>query len=287
VFRKKIHVKADDTIELKKDYDTESKVPEIVTASYSATGNRQYQQDAIYVTPGNKLAQNRKTRIMAIVCDGMGGMTDGGLASRIAVEKFAQAFEIIKNEDNISIPVFFTRGIKAIDKMISTIPKVNGKGSGTTMVAVIAEDNYLYWASVGDSRIYIIRGRNIIQVTRDHNYDLKLQELLRSGQITVEEYNSKKQKEALISFLGMGNVSLMDVNTKPFELNYGDMVVLCSDGVTKTLPDWQIRDIILNDAVDIKEKAAILVEAAIRGNTSTQDNTSVAILQYIESIINR
>lgn len=284
MFNRKKHIAADNTIELREESRVqERKVPEIITVSYSAAGNRQYQQDEVYITPGSRLAANHKTRVMAVVCDGMGGMTDGGLASRTAVDMLASGFEKIKNEENINIPSFFIHGIKVIDKKINSFPKVNGKGAGTTMVAVIAEDNYLYWASVGDSRIYIIRNKEMFQVTRDHNYALRLKGLVQSGQMTVEEYESKKQKEALISFLGIGNVSIMDVTPQPFEMQFGDIVLLCSDGITKTLPDQQICSIILNDAVDIGEKAKILVEAAIRGNTSTQDNTSAAILQYIES----
>ena len=169
--------------------------------------------------------------------------------------------------------------------MISQFPKEAGKGSGTTLVAAIAENNRLYWASVGDSRIYILRGRDMIQVTRDHNYMLRLQQMVDNGQMTLQEAQAKKQKEALISFLGIGNVTLMDINEQPFEMQFGDIVLLCSDGITKTLPDDQIRDIIKNDAVSMKEKAKILVEAAVRGNTHSQDNTSVAILQYVETEI--
>lgn len=84
--------------------------------------------------------------------------------------------------------------------MISQFPKEAGKGSGTTLVAVIAENNRLYWASVGDSRIYILRGRDMIQVTRDHNYMLRLQQMVDNGQMTLQEAQAKKQKEALISF---------------------------------------------------------------------------------------
>ena len=157
--------------------------------------------------------------------------------------------------------------------------------SGTTLVAVIAENNRLYCAFVCYSRIYILRGIDMIQVTRDHNYMLRLQQMVDNGQMTLQEVQAKKQKEALISFLGIGNVTLMDINEQPFEMQFGDIVLLCSDGITKTLPDDQIRDIIKNDAVSMKEKAKILVEAAVRGNTHSQDNTSVAILQYAETEI--
>lgn len=258
------------------------KVPELTTMSRTATGNRQYQQDALYVSPSKRLAANKKMRVLAVVCDGMGGMADGGRASHTAIQMMVQGFQKVEKMPDLNIPQFFRQGILAIDRTIASFPKEDGKGSGTTMVACIAEDNRLYWASVGDSRIYIIRGTQIQQVTRDHNYKLRLQEMVEAGQISMEEAAAAKHKEALISFLGMGNVSLMDINTAPFEMQFGDVIMLCSDGITKTLPDAQIRQIITADAVKPEQRAEALIEAAIHANTHSQDNTSVVLICYQE-----
>ena len=266
-------------------------VPELATFSYTDQGRREYQQDAVYVTPSKKFAANRKTRVMAVVWDGRGGRADGGKASRTAIQMMINGFQNVQNQPQMNIPGFFRSAIVTIDKTIASFPKENGRGSGTTMVAAIAEENKLYWASVGDSRIYIIRENNnqteMRQITRDHNYWLRLQEMVAQGKMTQEEAMGKRQKEALISFLGIGNVSLMDISTEPIPMQYGDIVMLCSDGITKTLPDHQIKSIILDDKNPIEQKAVQLVEAAIHGNTHSQDNTSVAILQYRESTINK
>jgi serine/threonine protein phosphatase PrpC len=260
----------------------ERKVPELTTLVRTATGNRKYQQDAVFVTPSKILASNKKTRVLALVCDGMGGMADGGKASQTAIQMMVQGFQKIEKVPEVNIPGFFRSGIQAIDRTIHAFPKEDGKGSGTTMVACIAEDNKLYWASVGDSRIYIIRGNQMKQVTRDHNYWLRLQEMVAAGQMTMEEAKGKKQKEALISFLGIGNVKLMDINTEPFEMKYGDVIMLCSDGITKTLSDAQIKKIITADEVKPEKKAEALVEAATHANSHSQDNTTVALIHYQE-----
>ncbi len=260
-------------------------VPYLATQEMSAIGNRDYQQDAVYVTPGKVLAANRKTRIMAVVCDGMGGMADGGRASSKAIEMLQNGFSKIEHQPSVNIPEFFYRAILAIDQTIHEFPKENGRGSGTTMVACIVEDGRLYWASVGDSRIYILRGNEMRQITRDHNYWLRLQSMVAAGQITEEEALAQKKKEALISFLGIGNVQLMDISREPVELMYGDVVLLCSDGLTKTLPVEQIQRIILDDAVGEGQKAEALVGAATRMNPHNQDNTSVALVRYYEEDI--
>ncbi len=256
-------------------------VYELETFVCTATGNRQYQQDAAYVTPTKIIAANKKSRVLAIVCDGMGGMADGGKASQTAIQMMRHGFDQIeKTQDPINIPAFFHKGIVSIDQVINSFPKENGKGSGTTMVACIAEDDKLYWASVGDSRIYILRDGRITQMTRDHNYWLRLQEQVKAGEITMEEAKSKKQKEALISFLGMGNITLMDIRQTAFEMKEDDVVMLCSDGITKTLPKGMIEHILLANAVKPEKKAQALVEAATHKNSHNQDNTTCALIHY-------
>jgi protein phosphatase len=290
LFGKRKKIERDEMAALSIQNSTEGKrkVPELVAMMHTVQGNRKYQQDNAWISSSRKiLAANKTTRLMAAVCDGMGGMADGGRASETAIQMLQKGFENIEKIPLVDIPAFFRQAIVTIDRTISQFPKENGRGSGTTMVAVIAQDNQLYWASVGDSRIYLIRDGDIFQITRDHNYELRLRSMVQNGQMTQEEAAHKKQKEALISFLGIGNVSLMDVSQEPWEMQMGDLVMLCSDGVTKTLSNAQIRDILVNESTPMQDKAKILVEHAARTNTHSQDNTSVAILQYTEKSIKK
>lgn len=259
------------------------KKPEIATASYSIIGDRLTQEDAVYLSKEGTVSLMQKNRVLAVICDGMGGMANGGQASATAIQMIKDAFEQVQKDPEVNIPNFFISGIKTIDNTIFEFPKENGRGSGTTMVAVLVENSQLYWASVGDSRIYILREKTLTQVTRDHNYMLRLQSLVDQGQITQEEANANRQREALISFLGIGNVSLLDVNMDPFELQSGDIILLTSDGMTKVLLEEQIKDI-LSDNSSVEDKAKKLVETAVEQNMRSQDNTTVAVLQYQETI---
>jgi len=135
--------------------------------------------------------------------------------------------------------------------------------------------------SVGDSRIYILRGDEMVQVNRDHNFKLRLDMQLKNGQINEEEYVGKmNQGEALISYLGMGDVSLMDVNQEPFILMDGDVVLLCSDGLYKRLPEPDIREIIKRELPDVDKAACELTNTVMERTTKSQDNTTVILVQY-------
>jgi protein phosphatase len=104
--------------------------------------------------------------------------------------------------------------------------------------------------------------------------------MVAKGEMSLEEARRQPQKEALISFLGIGGLELIDLQVQPFEMLPGDAVLLCSDGITKTLEDSRIQEIMNSPTSSMEKKAETLVLAAVRNNTHSQDNTSAAILQY-------
>lgn len=245
----------------------------ITIGSSSIIGTRKNQQDSYYIGYG-------ELQSIAAVCDGMGGMEGGEIASQTAASGLAEDFA---KEFVTDIPAFLAAEAVKLDQMVYNL--TNGEGQrmngGTTMVAVVVQGNRLYYLSVGDSRIYILRGDEMVQVNRDHNFKLRLDMQLKNGQINEEEYVGKmNQGEALISYLGMGDVSLMDVNQEPFILNDGDVVLLCSDGLYKRLPEPDIREIIKRELPDVDKAACELTNTVMERTTKSQDNTTVILVQY-------
>jgi protein phosphatase len=237
-------------------------------------GTRENQQDSVFANVSG-------ARTLAIVCDGMGGLNGGEIASQTAAGILAEDFFSIQPYDDI--PGFFRDEAVKMDMAVNSLvtPENTPLDGGTTVVSVIVDGDRLYWLSVGDSRIYIIRDREIIPVNRDHNYRLLLDEKLNDGTITMQQYAEEEdQAEALISYIGMGNVSLMDINQTPLILMEDDIILLCSDGLYKRLSDDVIYECIKYEEPDMKRAAKKLTDEVIKRTVAAQDNTSLILLQY-------
>lgn len=245
----------------------------------SIMGTRKSQQDSVSTL-------NAHDMTLAVVCDGMGGMEGGELASQLAIRILSQDFVANTQGD---IPGFYQQAAEHMDEAVYGLVRETGEPmqAGTTVVSTIIQGRQLYWLSVGDSRIYILRDGEFIQVNRDHNYRMRLDEQLEQGFITDEEYLEKMgQGEALISYIGMGNVSLMDINPMPFLLEDGDVILLCSDGLYKRLLDEEIQEIIEQALPDVDEAATDLTRIVMEKTIGSQDNTSVILIQYNQYLHN-
>ncbi|MGP1348930.1 MAG: PP2C family protein-serine/threonine phosphatase [Stomatobaculum sp.] len=244
---------------------------------YSHIGGRAQQQDYA-------LCHSSSRGTLAVVCDGMGGMEEGGKASELAVKELQRGYLHRKAAE--SIPDFFRREASEINEKIRALRGRSGKrlNTGTTMVAVVAWENRLYLFSVGDSRIYLLRGTGLHQLNREHNYRAQLREQLKSGAITREQYAAEekgRKAEALTSYLGIDRLSLIEVNQTPLLLQPGDVAVLCSDGLYRSMSDDQIGALIRDNDIDPDIAAERLCSMALRYGGGAQDNTTVILLQYM------
>ncbi len=239
----------------------------------SFLGTRDEQQDSYCINANNN-------SVVAAVCDGMGGLSSGQMASDIATKKFSELFKV--KLESTGFPAFFETAMDLLDEAVNTFGKQNteAKKAGTTIVAIGIEGNKLYWLSCGDSRLYIVRNGEIVQVTTDHNYGAELDLLIERHKITREQYAKESpQREALMSFIGMGGIEIYDLNTQPFLLQNEDVLLLVSDGLYRRVSSNQILNII-NNFGDPGDIVVNLLELASQDKKSTQDNTTIVAVKY-------
>ena len=226
---------------------------------------RTMNQDYIYSSP-EKVGSLPN---LFLVADGMGGHRAGDYASRFAVENLV----IYINRAGDGSPVMqLKKGIEAVNGMLyeESLKREELKGMGCTLVAGVVEDNILYVANVGDSRLYLIHGDSIRQVTRDHSY---VEEMVAIGQMRrgSEDYN--RRKNIITRALGIGR----EVEPDFFEvsLNPGDYVLLCSDGLTNMVDNSAIyRMVLLPGTLDTKARAL----TALANQNGGKDNIAVILI---------
>lgn len=260
----------------------QKKEPHIITASDSAVGTRPDQQDCCYVTKSTSLSPFKLKRTFAIVCDGMGGLEAGDRASLTAVSMMKLAVSKLPTK-KVDIPHFYHDMLQNIDYEINHWDDLKtDKGAGTTLVSVLIENRRLYWASVGDSTIFMIQDNQIKRITREHNYKMCLEELVSGGKITRQQADSDPQQNALVSYLGMGGLAYMDITSKPYILKDGDMLLLCSDGVTNTLTEDELLQIVTENSEDVYQCCKEITRNVVSKNKELQDNATVVAVQYVE-----
>lgn len=252
----------------------EKEKPELTMGIAADIGSRENQQDTSF-------GQVDGNSAFAVVCDGMGGLEGGEVASQTAVRTLVGDYYSLEQKNQM--PQFFMEEAHKLNEAVCNLENEDGKSldAGTTIVAVYVNEGKAQWLSVGDSKIYILRKEEILPVNREHNYRLRLDEMLEQGEITEEEYaEDESRAEALISFLGVGDLELMDINEKPFPLKDEDVILLCSDGLYKALEDDLILNIVQLSLPNTQLAAKRLIDAVKEKKVKNQDNTSVVLIQY-------
>ena len=261
------------------DIDDETEINNIGIASH--IGTRPSQQDSVIIGIGSNISPEFSGKFIAAVCDGMGGLQGGEIASSVCAKTFYEDFFSLKEIPDY--PAFLKKEINTIDKNVAKLKNKGGESlnAGSTFVSIIIDKGNLYWGAVGDSHLYIVRGEEIVQVNRDHNYMLILNEQVKFGEITQEEANQNKQKDALISYMGMNGIKYMDVNEKPFILRKDDCIILCSDGLYRLLSNNEMLSILGLYPKNMGKAAQAMIDAACEKKKPHQDNTSVIIFKYM------
>ena len=249
--------------------------PAVDTAMATHIGTRAYQQDAAFVTPpvaqGDGLA-------FAILCDGMGGMEDGEAASSEVASYMANAISALPPDGDAAD--LLLHAAQGANEMLLCYNRAHSTEAGTTLCAVVIQAGCLFWVGVGDSRIYILRGQEMARLTRDHNFAIHLQKMVERGQITQQQADEDPRREALVSYIGAPELEEVDISQSPFPLHTGDLILLCSDGLTKSLDDGEILRLLMENGGPLGQTAALLTGAAFDSGTGGKDNTTVILMRY-------
>lgn len=235
--------------------------------SFSVTDigkKRKLNQDYVYVSEEN--VGNLPN--VFIVADGMGGHNAGDYASKCTVEIMVREIRGCFDKNPVRI---LGKAIRVANDQIRRRAKEDASlyGMGTTVVAATCLGHYLQVANVGDSRLYIIND-TIRQITRDHSL---VEEMIRMGGIDRDEARNHPDKNIITRAIGAKDTIEIDFFHE--ELRSGDIVLMCSDGLTNMLEDEEIGRI-LKECTSIEERAEKLVEAA--NNNGGKDNIAVILI---------
>lgn len=210
----------------------------------------------------------------AIVCDGMGGVHGGQLASEMALEFISKKIELCYNKDmpsfsfeNLFLSTITTANILVYDRA-SFSEEV--KGMGTTVVSAIVKEGIACIAHVGDSRVYKISNNTITQITKDHSL---AQEMLDNGQITQEEFENFPRKNIITRAIGVDET--VEIDFSFVSLEDGDALLLCSDGLSGLVDSKELLKIYTeNDFSSLSDK---YIETA--NNYGGYDNVTVVVMK--------
>jgi serine/threonine protein phosphatase PrpC len=224
-----------------------------------------------YVIPKDATAMAKKGALF-IVADGMGGHAAGEVASEIAVDTVSKAYYQDDSEDVI---VSLVRAIKRANTLIHQRAAENmlRSGMGTTCVAAVLRGGTAYIANVGDSRAYFIHNGQVRQVSQDHSW---VAEQVRAGLLTEEQARSHAQRNVITRSLGTQPDVEVDVFTE--QLEEGDFLVLCSDGLSGLISDDDLRTIV--NQYQPQESVYHLVERA--NENGGPDNITVIVARVQE-----
>ncbi len=174
------------------------------------------------------------------VADGMGGHRAGEVASRLALTVLEERFQELVNQGEETGNALI-HAVEAANHQVFEESCRNNKcnGMGTTLSACIFVENGLILAHVGDSRVYLVRPGEILQLTEDHSV---VQELLNEGRITTDEVSGHPYRNVLSRALGTGE--LLEIDLLRVALQPGDRVLLCTDGLTNQVSDAAIQAVV-------------------------------------------
>ncbi|MFZ7946641.1 Stp1/IreP family PP2C-type Ser/Thr phosphatase [Neobacillus sp. 19] len=218
---------------------------------------------------------NQDGNRLAIVADGMGGHRAGDVASDMTLTHLKNQWEastgVVTAEE---VEEWLKHQITKVNQLLLEHATTHSEcdGMGTTVVAAITTDRFATIANIGDSRGYLLNESGFKQITEDHSL---VNELVRSGQISKEDAEHHPRKNVLLRALGTEKTVEVDIKTIIFE--EGDILLLCSDGLSNKVTEKEMMEILLNED-SLEQKAGSLISLA--NENGGEDNITLAIVAF-------
>lgn len=236
-------------------------------------GRREEQEDSFSTTI-------TETGVLAVLADGMGGFEKGKMASSNAVSTFVSEFSkasVFAEANSLhSIEDFFIKTAALCNREI--LKKARGIKTGTTLVAVILSQEKLYWASSGDSAIFLFRKGEFINLNKKHIFQDVLEEQYLSGKISREEVLNNPMKKRLTCYIGHEEFKNIEICKEAIKLRRGDKIILCSDGVYNSISEIEMEKILVKNKTADKASEEI-IDSIKKKKYTKQDNATIIILE--------
>ena len=207
--------------------------------------------------------------VLLAVSDGMGGAQAGEVASALTLS--ALRLEMPSGEGGTAEAALAASVVRANEKVWTTAVDTGRQGMGATLTAVLIHGRRAYVAEVGDSRAYVLRGRRLIQLTRDQSY---VQDLIDAQTITREEAKTTPLRNAITQAIGTDPNVVVVLNR--FTLRQGDRILLCSDGLSGKVQDDEMRRELMA-ATSLETACLRLIELA--NSRGGEDNITVVLAE--------
>jgi PPM family protein phosphatase len=241
-------------------------------------GRRPYQEDFFGFYEPEDLAGIRREGLLFVLADGMGGTNKGDTASIMAVEGMIRNYresllgsvpEALNAAVNRTNDEIFQRGLA--DRRYWKM--------GTTCVAVLVKEGELYFVSVGDSHLYLLRGGRLTLLNEDHSVGVEMDRRAKAGLMTEEEALAHPSRDKLVSSLGEKAISKVDVARSPLKLAPGDKLIVCSDGLYGYFDTSRIPDLVTK--LPPQKAVERLIHETLAQDHENQDNISIQVIEVI------
>lgn len=227
---------------------------------------------SILLTDGEISGKIQKEEIIAAVCDGVGGLSQGYRAAMTTLERISHL-----NKSDVTIDEV-KNAIEESNNRVRNMQNIENlqKGMMSTVAGIYANKEKFIVFNAGDSRVYRFRFKYIMQLSKDHSL---VQDLIDLGELSIDEAKNHKQKNIINKCIGYEeqvNARIIDMNADYIE---GDILMICSDGISDVLNDLDIKNIIMEHKKDedLRECCVHIFNRAIQ--EGSLDNLSVILLR--------